>query len=136
MPLEKNPDIVFAQKMMGDGFCIDPKDNKLYAPVDGEVMVFPTKHAIGIKEKDGLEILIHYGIDTVNLNGEGFTAHVNTGEQVKMGQLLLEVDVDRVIDQVPSIITAVLITNLEDKKLEIENYTIMSQGEKIALTLY
>lgn len=86
-------DSVFAEKTLGNGFAIVPSDNKIYAPFDGEVIsLYPTKHAIGLKDKNNNEILIHVGIDTVNLKGEGFTLHVTQGDMVKSGQLLLEFD--------------------------------------------
>ena len=91
--LEEVPDKVFAEKIMGDGFAIEPKDNIVVAPVDGEIAIlFPTKHAIGMVTAEGLELLIHVGIDTVKLNGEGFKAFVKQGDKVKAGDKLLEVD--------------------------------------------
>ena len=94
-PISEAPDPVFAQKMMGDGFCIDPSVGELYSPVNGEVVtVFPTKHCFGIRAEEGHEILIHFGMDTVKLNGEGFELHVNEGDVVKAGQLLLNVDIE------------------------------------------
>lgn len=93
IPLSQVNDSVFAEKTLGDGFAIIPSDNKIYAPFDGEIVsLYPTKHAIGLKDKNNNEILIHVGIDTVNLKGEGFTLHVVQGEHVKSGQLLLEFD--------------------------------------------
>lgn len=107
------PDEVFSQKMMGDGFAIIPTEGKVYAPVDGEIInMFPTKHAIGIKSTGGMEVLIHFGIDTVKLKGEGFKALVNQGDKVKRGQLILEVDLEQVKQHVPSIVTPIIFTNL------------------------
>lgn len=107
------PDEVFSQKMMGDGFAIIPTEGKVYAPVDGEIVnMFPTKHAIGIKSTGGMEVLIHFGIDTVKLKGEGFKALVNQGDKVKRGQLILEVDLEQVKQHVPSIVTPIIFTNL------------------------
>lgn len=85
-------DPVFSKGMMGETFAIEPEDNKVYAPFNCEViMVFPTKHALGLKVKE-LEIIIHVGIDTVNLKGEGFNCFVKEGQKIKKGELLLEVD--------------------------------------------
>lgn len=107
------PDEVFSQKMMGDGFAIIPDEGKVYAPVDGEIVnMFPTKHAIGIKSTGGMEVLIHFGIDTVKLKGEGFKALVNQGDMVKRGQLILEVELEQVKQRVPSIVTPIIFTNL------------------------
>lgn len=109
------PDEVFSKKMMGDGFAITPAEGKVFAPVDGEIVnMFPTKHAIGIKSKGGLEILIHFGIDTVNLKGEGFTSYVEQGTEVKRGQKILEVDLDFVKQRTPSVMTPIVFTNLEE----------------------
>lgn len=91
--INEAPDETFAQKMMGDGVVIFPTDNNLLAPVDGEItMIFPTKHALGIKSSDGLEILIHVGLDTVKLAGKPFTLYVKEGQKVKQGDKLMEVD--------------------------------------------
>jgi len=112
IPLEEVPDPVFAQKMMGDGVAITPTEGKVTSPVDGEIIqVFPTKHAIGIKAKNGAEILIHIGLDTVNMNGEGFTTHIQEGKKVKTGDLLVTYQLDLVEEKARSIITPIIITN-------------------------
>ena len=87
IPLDEIPDPVFSQKMMGDGFGIIPSKGLVVSPVDGEIInVFPTKHAVGIMSKQGYEILIHVGLETVNLKGEGFTLLVKQGDHVLKGQ--------------------------------------------------
>ena len=89
IPLEEVADKVFAEKMMGDGYAIEPDDGHVVSPMDGEVtVVFPTGHAYGITHKDGIEILIHLGIDTVELNGLGFESRVKVGDKVKAGAAL------------------------------------------------
>lgn len=109
------PDQVFAGKMMGDGFAILPSNGTVLSPVDGKVVnVFHTKHAVGLEADNGREILIHFGIDTVKLNGEGFTSFVQQGDTVRKGDKLLEVDIDRIKDSVPSIMTPVVFTNLKE----------------------
>lgn len=114
------PDPVFSEKMMGDGFCINPLDGKVYSPVKGLIVsVFPTKHCVGIRDEVGREWLIHFGMDTVKLNGEGFDMHVTEGQNVLEGDLLFEVDIDSVKESIPSLITPVVITNLEDKTLSV-----------------
>lgn len=115
------PDEVFSQKMMGDGFAINPSNGEVVSPVDGVITtVFPTKHAIGITSDNGLELLIHFGIDTVNLKGEGLEALVEQGAKVKANDPILKVDIDKIKDRVPSIITPVIFTNLtEDQSLEV-----------------
>ena len=91
--LEEVDDEMFSQKMLGDGVAIIPIGDKLYSPVDGIVtMVYETKHAIGIKSNGGKDLLIHIGIDTVNLNGKPFKTKVNVGDKVKKGDLLTVVD--------------------------------------------
>ncbi|MGG5255305.1 PTS sugar transporter subunit IIA [Neobacillus sp. SM06] len=127
--IEAVPDPVFSQKMMGDGFAIQPTNGTIVSPVDGEVIsVFPTKHAVSLKAQNGREILIHVGLDTVNLGGEGFTAFVKDGQKVKKGQKLLEADFDSIKDKVPSIITPVVFTNLsENEKVVVEGQSVRIQ---------
>lgn len=111
------PDEVFSQKLMGDGFAINPSKGEVVSPVDGVITtLFPTKHAIGITADSGLELLIHVGMDTVNLQGEGFEAFVAQGDKVKAGQKLLKVDLDQIKGKVPSIITPVVFTNLSENQ--------------------
>ncbi|OON96463.1 MAG: hypothetical protein ATN36_00720 [Epulopiscium sp. Nele67-Bin005] len=86
-------DPAFASKAMGEGVAIIPSDGKVVAPINGEItMIFPTNHAFGIKGKDGVEFLIHIGIDTVNLNGNGFSAIASAGQKVKAGDSIIDVD--------------------------------------------
>lgn len=88
-------DQVFSQKMMGDGFAIIPSENTVISPLSGTVdVVFPTKHAIGIKSNTGIEFIIHIGIDTVKLNGEGFTSYVEQGQKISQGVKLVTFDLD------------------------------------------
>ncbi len=124
--LEAVPDPVFAEKMMGDGFAIDPADGTIISPIDGEVItIFPTKHAISLKSKQGREILIHVGLETVQLNGDGFTPLVMDGQKIKKGQELLKVDFDAIKEKVPSILTPVVFTNLgENEKVIVEGHEI------------
>lgn len=111
--LDEVPDDVFSGRMLGDGFAVKPISNKIYAPVSGEVAVlFPTKHAVVIKTDEGLEVLVHIGVDTVKLNGEGFTTHVQQGDRISQGELLVTFD-KSVEEKAKSIITPVLITNTE-----------------------
>lgn len=115
VPLSKVPDPTFAEKMMGDGFAIVPTEGMVVSPVDGEIVnLFPTKHAIGLLSSNGVEILIHFGIDTVNLKGTGFKALVNQGDKVKAGQPLLEVDLEYVKQHARSTITPIIFTNLKE----------------------
>ena len=117
LDISKVPDEAFAQKMMGDGFAVKSFDGEVISPVDGEIqLVFETKHAIGLKTEDDLEILIHFGVDTVNLNGEGFEVFVKPGDKVKAGDKLMKVDLELVKANAKSDITPVIFTNLEEGK--------------------
>ncbi|MCH6268576.1 MULTISPECIES: PTS sugar transporter subunit IIA [Neobacillus] len=114
--LEEVPDPVFSEKMMGDGVAVIPSAGKLVAPVDGEVIqVFPTKHAIGIKSVNGLELLIHIGLDTVQLNGEGFQVYVEQGQSVKVGDLLVNFDIPFIKSNNKEIVTPIIITNMAER---------------------
>lgn len=112
VPLENVPDPTFSQKMMGDGIAIEPSEGKLVAPFDGEVIqVFPTKHAIGLLSSSGVEVLIHIGLETVSLNGEGFETHVQAGDHIKAGDVLVTFDLDFIRQNAKSTITPIVITN-------------------------
>lgn len=116
------PDQVFAGKMMGDGFAIVPSEGTIVSPVNGKIVnLFPTKHAIGILSDTGREILIHVGIDTVNLKGQGFETLVSENDIVEQGQPLLKVDLDYIKEHATSTITPIVFTNLaEGEKVVIE----------------
>lgn len=115
IPLKDVPDAAFASGAMGPGVGIDPQEGKVYAPFDAKVEVlFETKHAIGLTGTDGASILIHVGIDTVKLNGAPFTNHVNQGDMVKKGDLLLSFDIEAIKQAGYSVITPVLVTNAFD----------------------
>ncbi|MHB8073286.1 glucose-specific PTS transporter subunit IIBC [Desulfosporosinus fructosivorans] len=119
--LAEVPDPVFAEKMMGDGFGIKPSDGLVLSPVKGKVHnTFPTKHALGLVSEDGLEILIHVGLDTVNLKGQGFEMLVTEGDLVSVGTPLLKVDLPYIEANAKSSITPIVFTNLEGRTLEIK----------------
>ncbi|MYL35282.1 PTS glucose transporter subunit IICBA [Pontibacillus yanchengensis] len=132
MSISDVPDEVFSGKMMGDGFAIHPTDGEIVSPVDGKVLnVFPTKHALGLLAEDGTEILIHFGIDTVSLKGEGFESFVEEGDEVKQGQTLMKVDIESVQEQVPSIVTPIVFTNLvEGQEVQVQQEGSVSKGQK------
>jgi sugar PTS system EIIA component len=112
--IEEVPDPVFAGRMMGDGVAIDPTEGVVVSPVDGEIVqLFHTKHAIGIKAKNGTEILIHVGLETVKMEGEGFEAHVSEGQAVKVGDKLISFDLELIREKAKSTITPIVITNTD-----------------------
>jgi PTS system glucose-specific IIA component len=135
--IEEVPDPVFAQRMMGDGIAIVPAEGTVVSPVDGEIIqLFHTKHAVGIKSKNGVEILIHIGLETVNLNGEGFEAHVATGQQVKAGDKLITFDLAFIKEKAKDIITPVVITNGDAFGKIDKNVGMQSQkGETTVMTV-
>lgn len=113
-PLDETPDEVFAQRLLGDGVAIDPTGDTLHAPCDGEIISVPaSKHAIALRADNGAEILLHVGIDTVALNGQGFEALVQQGARVQRGQPLLKFDLDVLARGAKSLITPVVVTNGE-----------------------
>lgn len=115
--LSTTPDEAFAGKMMGDGAVVTPEDSVVRAPEDGEVcFVFETKHAIGFLTDSGVSLLIHMGIDTVALNGEGFEVFVENGQKVKKGEPLLGLNLDYLKENAPSLASPVLCTELEDNQ--------------------
>jgi glucose-specific phosphotransferase system IIA component len=110
--LSEVPDPVFAQEMMGKGVAIYPTSNVVVAPFDGTVTtITKTKHAIGVTSNNGIEILIHIGIDTVKLNGEGFEMKVEEGDKIKLGQELIKLDLEFLKANAPTILTPVICTN-------------------------
>ncbi|CEK30310.1 PTS system glucose-specific transporter subunit IIA [[Clostridium] sordellii] len=117
LDISKVPDEVFSTKMMGDGFAIKSTDGVIVSPVDGKIgVVFETKHAIIIESKEGKEILLHLGIDTVNLKGEGFEVFVNVGDEVKAGDKLVKMDLPFIEANAKSSISPVIFTNLESNE--------------------
>lgn len=113
-PITAMPDPVFSEKILGDGACIRPEDGQVFAPCAGTVIsVADTGHAIGIRAHDGAELLIHIGIDTVELNGSGFDLRVSVNQRVSLGDLLCAVDLEHIERAGFSAQTAVLLTNLD-----------------------
>jgi len=132
-PVEESSDAAFASGALGKGVVIIPSDGKVYAPVSGTVTVlFPSLHAIGITSDSGVELLIHIGINTVQLDGKGYTAHIKQGDHVKCGQLLVEFDMDYITSEGYSLETPVLVTNYNDlKEIKITDKTNSSLKEEL-----
>lgn len=127
LSLTEVPDETFASKMLGDGIAIEPSEGIVCSPVKGEViqLFLPSKHAVCVKSEDGVEVLIHIGIDTVKMNGDGFEALVNTGDMVVEGQELIRFDIDKVKSNAKTSITPVVITN----SFEFESINVLDNGE-------
>ena len=124
--LSTAPDEGFAGRMMGDGAVVTPENAQIVAPEDGEVVfVFDTKHAIGFLTDSGLSLLLHIGIDTVSLNGEGFQVFVENGQKVKKGEKLMEIDIDFLKAHAPSLCSPVICTELEDS----DKVRLLAEGE-------
>lgn len=122
----------FASGAMGEGFAIEMQDGKVVAPFSGEVMVcFPTGHAYGLKSNDGKEILIHIGMDTVELDGKGFDVKVQAGQKIKQGDVLVNVDIDYVKSQGKSLVTPIVFTDGHKVELLQENVAIKAGDENI-----
>ena len=140
IPLENVPDEVFSTKMMGEGYAIQSENGTIYAPVAGEVTsVFPSKHAIGIKTPNGADVLVHMGIDTVSLDGQGFDVFVKEGDQVTAQTRLAQMDLDFIKKQGKETMVIVLITNMDQvqKFSGVKNLEGMNQAgallEKVIL---
>ncbi|MCC8076049.1 MAG: beta-glucoside-specific PTS transporter subunit IIABC [Clostridiales bacterium] len=115
IPRTEIPDLTFAEGILGDGVGIDPTEGLVVAPFDGEITsVVDSKHAVGIASRDGMELLIHVGVDTVKMNGKGFQTLVKEGDEVKAGQELIRFDIDEIKKAGFSPVTAVLVTNSDD----------------------
>lgn len=137
MDISNVPDEVFSQRMTGDGFAVLPSDGTIVSPVNGTVYnVFPSKHAIGILSEGGKELLVHFGVNTVKLKGQGFTALVSEGDQVKAGQPILQVDIELVKERAPSIMTPVIFTNLpEGASVRLNKTGPVTAGQKDIITI-
>ncbi len=109
IPLNEVPDQMFSQKLMGDGFAVIPEGNIIVAPLSGVAEgVFPTGHAVGIKTKDGIECIVHIGLDTVELNGEGFKPLIKQGTKIKAGDPMIEIDRELISSKGYSVTTMVV----------------------------
>lgn len=135
--LEDVPDEVFAKGLLGQGIVIIPDDGTIVSPIDGEItMLFPTKHALGIKRTDGMEILLHVGIDTVSLNGQGFTSMVKEKQKVSVGDSLMLVDLPLLKEKRLAIDTICIITSPTNIGLEMMHEgTRVQAGKECILTV-
>lgn len=133
VPLEEVEDEVFSSGILGEGIAVEPAEGKLYAPCDGKVdMVFDTKHAVSLVSKEGCEILLHIGIDTVKLDGKYFEAYVTNGQEIRKGDLLISFDIENIRKAGLKTTTPMTICNkADDQTVEIVNTGDISAGDKI-----
>lgn len=135
MPITDVKDDVFSTKMLGDGYAIKPNDGKIFSPVAGTIStLFPTKHAIGVKTEDGLEILIHLGLDTVELQGAPFEVMIKQGDDVEAGQQLATMDLKQITDSGRDDSAIVVYTNMDlISSLDPEEIAVapVSHGDKV-----
>lgn len=129
--IENIPDPVFAQKMIGEGFGINPTEGEVVSPIEGKVdNVFPTKHAIGLKADNGLEILVHIGLDTVQLDGQGFEILVSSGDTVQVGDPLLKFDLEYIRNNAKDVISPIIITNSDQtESIHVNDVKAVIKGE-------
>mgnify|MGYP000894742020 FL=1 len=138
IPIEDVGDDVFSQKMMGDGFAVKPSDDVIYSPVKGKITtVFPTKHAIGITTPEGLEILVHMGLDTVDLKGAPFEVYVDADQEVDVDTKLARMDLDQV--QAAGLDTTIVVvyTNMDKlKSFPTVSAKLVEHGDQVGSLTY
>lgn len=136
IPIVEVPDPVFADKIVGDGIAIEPTENAIYSPITGKIaLIAQTYHALGVETDDGLNVLVHLGIDTVKLGGKGFKCYVKVGQRVKKGDKLMDMDIVFVKDKGLSTISPCIITNLDVIK-EPRFFTGNTVGGKTVIITY
>ncbi|MBO2616373.1 PTS glucose transporter subunit IIA [Shewanella algae] len=134
--IEKVPDVVFAEKIVGDGIAIEPKGQFMLAPIDGTIgKIFETNHAFSIESPQGLELFVHFGVGTIELRGKGFKRLAQEGQDVKAGEPILEFDLDFLKDQVNSLLTPVVLANMEDVKYLEKRQGSISAGKDVIFTV-
>ena len=132
--LEEVPDEVFSAKLLGDGFAVIPSKAEICAPIEGKIqMLADTKHAFGIKSKSGAEVLVHVGLDTVDLKGQGFTTHKSVGDSVKPGDVIISFDEQIMKDNDKNMVTMVIVTSNGGQALDISVYNNdLNAGDVVA----
>ncbi|MEA3491111.1 MAG: PTS glucose transporter subunit IIA [Campylobacterota bacterium] len=125
-------DEVFSQKMVGDGIAIVPTDGLFCSPIDGEVSrLFPTKHAYVVKHNSGVEVMVHIGLNTVSLDGDGFTAVVSEGDSVKAGDLIVKTDLEKIITSGRETITPVIISEMANYKIVEKKSGVVTKDDPV-----
>lgn len=134
--IEEVPDVVFAEKIVGDGIAIKPSGKQIVAPCDGVITkIFATNHAFAMDSDSGLALFIHFGIDTVELKGEGFTRIAAEGQAVKAGDVIIEFDLHLLETQAKSTLTSVIISNMDDVKELIKHTGAVTLGTDVILSV-
>lgn len=134
--IEDVPDVVFSEKIVGDGIAIRPTGDKIVAPVDGVVgKIFETNHAFSMESKEGVELFVHFGIDTVELKGEGFTRVAQEGQNVKRGETIIEFNLPLLESKAKSILTPIVISNMDEiSSIEKKSGEVIA-GDSVVLVL-
>ena len=134
--IEDVPDVVFSEKIVGDGIAIRPRGNKIVAPIDGVIgKIFETNHAFSMESKEGIELFVHFGTDTVELKGEGFTRIAQEGQAVKRGDTVIEFDLELLESKAKSVLTPVVVSNMDEiSNIEKKAGEVVA-GESIVLVL-
>ena len=136
--IEDVPDVVFAEKIVGDGIAIRPDNNQILAPVTGIIgKIFKTNHAFSIVSENKVELLIHFGIDTIELKGEGFKRVAKEGQKVTVGDVIIEFDLLTLKEKAKSIITPIIISNIDDinELTKLSNNTSVIAGKTIIMRI-
>lgn len=134
--IEDVPDVVFSEKIVGDGVAVRPIGNKIVAPVDGVIgKIFETNHAFSMESKEGVELFVHFGIDTVELKGEGFTRIAQEGQSVKSGDTVIEFDLALLESKAKSVLTPIVISNMDEISCIVKKSGEVVAGESVVLAL-
>lgn len=134
--IEDVPDVVFSEKIVGDGVAVRPIGNKIVAPVDGVIgKIFETNHAFSMKSKEGVELFVHFGIDTVELKGEGFTRIAQEGQSIKRGDTVIEFDLPLLESKAKSVLTPIVISNMDEISCIVKKSGEVVAGESVVLAL-
>ena len=134
--IEDVPDVVFSEKIVGDGVAVRPIGNKIVAPVDGVIgKIFETNHAFSMESKEGVELFVHFGIDTVELKGEGFTRIAQEGQSVMRGDTVIEFDLALLQSKAKSVLTPIVISNMDEISCIVKKSGEVVAGESVVLAL-
>lgn len=137
IPIEKVPDVVFSKKVVGDGIAIQPTSKYVMSPIDGKLgTIFKTLHAFSIESKDGIQIFVHFGIDTVKLQGKGFKTYAKEGQKVKKGDIILKVNLKLLKKTAKSLITPIIISNIEKVNIIEKKEGMVISGKSVIMYVH